>query len=304
MSDAEALKARPKILLVTDLSSRSDRALDRATFLAKQWDAELVVFHVLQPDRVSAMDARALDAPSWRRPPDAAVAAEKRIRRDLRAEGVDLRIIIGEGETVTAVLSVVEQEACDLIVLGPARDETLGHILLGNTVDHLVRRSPVSVLVVKSRANGPYRHIVVGTDFTDESRHGLQIAVRAFPEAIFTLLHAFELPYRTLAPDTKLGREFNSEEAAAMRTFLEEAGLAPEAKTRVHPIIEYGPPEQMFRNYVEERSADLIVIGAFGRGLMFHLLIGGNAPRIVDATPSDVLVVRAPKLVPKGQGDS
>ena len=29
---------------------------------------------------------------------------------------------------------------------------------------------------------------------------------------------------------------------------------------------------------------------------MFHLLVGGNALRIVNATPSDVLVVRAHRL--------
>ena len=246
MGNVDALKARPKILLVTDLSSRSDRALDRATFLAKQWNAELVVFHVLQAEPGSAMDARALDVPSWRRPPDAALVAEKRIRRDLRAESVDLRVIIGEGETVGAVLSVVEQERCDLIVLGPARDETLGHILLGNTIDHLVRRSPVSVLVVKRRANGPYRHIVVGTDFTEESRHGLQVAVKAFPDAIFALMHAFELPYRVLAPDTQLGKAFKDEEAATMKAFLDETDISPEARSLIHPIIEFGPPTKCF----------------------------------------------------------
>ncbi len=59
-------------------------------------------------------------------------------------------------------------------------------------------------------------------------------------------------------------------------------------------MIEHGPPEIMIRNYVVERSADLVVIGTLGRGMLFHLLIGGHAPKIVDATPSDILVVRAP----------
>ncbi len=64
----------------------------------------------------------------------------------------------------------------------------------------------------------------------------------------------------------------------------------------MHPIIEHDPLEIMFRTVVEERGADLTAIGAFGRGLMFHMLIGGNARRVVDATPSDVLVVRTPRL--------
>ena len=293
---AESRSKKPRLLLATDLSARGDRALDRAAFLARQWDGELVVFHALQPDPMQTLSARALDAPSWRRPPDPRRAAEDRIRRDIGEEGVNFSVMVEEGDVADSILSVVEREACDLIVLGTARDETLGRMLLGNTVDHLVRRSPVSVLVVKSRPRGAYRHLLVGTDFTDESRHGLEVAAKAFPDAVITLMHAFQLPYRSLLSDTALSREFSSMEAQEMKTFLDGASLSEEARARVHPIIEHGPPELMFRTFVEERGADLTVIGAFGRGLMFHVLVGGNARRIVDATPGDVLVVRAPRL--------
>jgi hypothetical protein len=36
------------ILCATDLSSRCDRALDRAALLARHWQAQLVVVHALQ----------------------------------------------------------------------------------------------------------------------------------------------------------------------------------------------------------------------------------------------------------------
>jgi nucleotide-binding universal stress UspA family protein len=43
-----------------------------------------------------------------------------------------------------------------------------------------------------------------------------------------------------------------------------------------------------------EHDSDLTVIGAFRRGLAFHLLVGGTTRRIVQVAPNDVLVVRAP----------
>ena len=49
----------------------------------------------------------------------------------------------------------------------------------------------------------------------------------------------------------------------------------------------------MLSAYVMEQGADLTVVGAYGRGRIFHTLVGGNGPRIVEATPSDILVVRA-----------
>lgn len=38
-----------KILLATDLSARSDRAMDRAVLLANEREAELLALHVLEP---------------------------------------------------------------------------------------------------------------------------------------------------------------------------------------------------------------------------------------------------------------
>lgn len=297
MSNAESAITRPRILLATDLTSRSDRALDRAVLLTRQWNGELLILHALQPDAMSVMGPRSQDAPSWQRPADPARAAEARIRRDLKGDGIDLRVMVEDGAPAKAILDVAERERCHLIVLGTARDDTFGRMLPGSTDDDLVRRSPVSVLVVNSRPNGPYRHVLVGTDFTEESRHGLLIALKAFPDAKFTLMHAVEQPYRLRAPE--LAREFHAMGVAAMTSFLDETDLSQQARSHIQSIVEHGPPELMFRHYAEERGVDLTVIGAFGRGLMFHLLIGGNAPRIVDATPGDVLVVRAPKLAPE-----
>lgn len=282
-----------KILLATDLSSRGDRALDRAAQLARQWSAQLVIVHAIEQAPGRPVWSEFEDAPSWRRPPDARAAIERQIRRDLREEVEDLQIHIEEGDPVRVILDAIDREECDLVVMGTARDELFGRMLLGDTVEHLVRRSPVSVLVVKARPSGPYRHILVGADFTDESRHGLSVAVDLFPDASFILMHAFEMPYRALMADSQLSHDFAAMERSTIATFLEETALPEEVRARIHPLIEHGPPEVMIRKYVVEQAADLTVIGAFGRGVMFHLFIGGTARRIVDATPSDVLVVRA-----------
>ena len=42
------MSLRDRILLATDLSARSDRAMDRALMLARREGAELVVLHVLE----------------------------------------------------------------------------------------------------------------------------------------------------------------------------------------------------------------------------------------------------------------
>ncbi len=290
----QTLPASPptKVLLATDLSARSDRALDRAAQLAQQWGAELLVVHALDRD-LSSPSELDYQMPSWRQSPRAELHIQAQITADLREKVDRLKIHVEEGDPAQVILNAAAREGCELIVLGMARDELYGRLLLGSTVEHLLRKSPTSLLVVKTRPNGAYRHVLVGTDFTEESRYGLEVAAGAFPDTQMSLMHAFEMPYRTLLANTALSQEFAAMERATIAEFVAESAVPERAQARIRTLIEHGPPGLMLRRYVEEQHADLTVIGAYGRGFLFHLLVGGNTPRIIDSVPSDVLLVRA-----------
>lgn len=292
MPDTWPFTPPKKILLATDLGARSDRALDRAAQLAGQWGSKLLVVHALEKPAVSP-PWQTEEPPSWRSPPDPVAAIEQQIRHDAQPEVKDLEIRVTEGEPAAVVMAAAERDQADLIVVGAAHNETFGRVMLGDTIEQLVRKSPVSVLVVKNRPRRPYSHVLAGTDFTDESRHGLVMATRLFPDATIALMHAFELPYRSLLVDSSLSRDFSAMEKETIRAFLAESNLPEDVRQRVVPLIEHGPPPVMLGKYATERGADLTVIGAYSRGLAFHWMIGGTARRIVDAVPSDVLVVRA-----------
>jgi nucleotide-binding universal stress UspA family protein len=205
-----------------------------------------------------------------------------------------LKFEITEGEPKQMILNVAAREGCGLIIMGASGSSDLfGGMTLGSTIEYLVRKSPVSVLVVKTRPHGAYQNLLVGTDFTDESRYGLEVAAGSFPDSRLTLMHAFDLPYRSLLSDSPRIHDFAAEEKDNLRKFLNEAHLAPQVRARINTLIEHGPPSLMMSRYVEEQGADLSVIGAYGRGFLFHLLGAGNTPRIVDLVPSDILLVRA-----------
>lgn len=291
MADVIAPQAPPKrILLATDLSARGDRALDRATQLANDWGAELVVVHALEDEDFASAAHRGL--PSWRSPPDNIATLERQIRDDIRGQCPPLRIHVQEGAPIKVILETLERERCDLIVVGLGRQRAISWPPLGKTIDELFRSSPASVLVVKRRPQSAYEHLLVGTDFTDEARLGLETATRLFPQASVALMHAFEMPYRSLLLDSQLSRDFGEMERSTLKDFADEARLPDGVRERLLPLIEHGPPEVMLSAYVMEHGADLTVVGAYERGLIFHAMVGGKGPRIVEAVPSDVLVVR------------
>jgi nucleotide-binding universal stress UspA family protein len=278
------------ILLATDLRSHGDRAFDRAVQLAQAWRVPLHVVHVLPRGSDDSWPATA-DQPSWRHGAAAAARVERQIRRDLRGEVADLGIHVAEGEPDQVIPEVATREGCDLIVLGASENAGAGS--LGPVTEQLLRKSPASLLVVRDRPRGDYTHVLVGTDFTAESRHGLTTAAAWFPGARLVLMHVLDIPYRSLWLDAGHGDELARLELATMRAFLDDTPLAPDVRERVLPRVEHGHPEIVLRDYAIGQEVDLVVISAFRRGLAFHLLVGGTSRRIVPAMPCDVLLVRA-----------
>ncbi len=90
MSGSPHHHALRKILLATDMSSRCDRALDRAVLINRDTDSKLVLLHAFEEFDEASLTYGRHATPSWRAPPDAAALAKSRIREDLRAEVADL----------------------------------------------------------------------------------------------------------------------------------------------------------------------------------------------------------------------
>lgn len=294
--DAPGPVMRPpqRILLATDLSSHSDRALDRAILLARQWQATLHIVHALPPD----------DANTWLPythgdlvvTDNNAEAVERQVRLDLREQIDDLKIHVVAGEPGRVIPEVATHENCELIIMG-AGGPTFAGVQASTTGRQLLRRSPQSVLIVKSRPQGAYERILIGTDFTTESRCGLETAAVWFADARLSLMHVLDIPYSSLLRDGGRTDELSRLEHETMASFVAGAQLPEDVRQRIRTHIEYGYPEIVLRQYGMVENAGLTVIGALRRGLAFQVLVGSNATRIVQTAPGDVLIVRAPRDV-------
>lgn len=291
----------PGILVATDLSARCDRALERAVLMATEWNAPLTILHVFESAVESALPGIAHAVPSWRRPPDAADLARQRIRRALHAEvGAAVEnatVLVEDGEPAAVIERVAAQHLCGIIVTGISRETPFARrpVSIGRTVEQLLRRSPVPVLIVKDRARSPYQHIVAAVDFSDVSGHALQAALRLFPLQPLHLLHAFEAPYANMTTDPaayQIG--YGATLTGDLDAFLGSIYLAPQDRRRLVPLIEHGQPTQLIQQYTRDRGADLIVLGTHGRGAVGEALIGSTAKRILESLPCDALVVRRP----------
>jgi nucleotide-binding universal stress UspA family protein len=164
-------------------------------------------------------------------------------------------------------------------------------LILGKTVERLLRHSPTPVLIVRNRARASYRHILVPTDFSDSSARALHAALRFFRTQQLHLLHAFDLPYATLIRD--FGGLDNGYATDDMEFFLASMNLSLEERLRLTKFIERGRPDPLIRAYVSDQDADLVILGTHGRHALLEALTGSTAKTILSALPCDTLIVRA-----------
>ncbi|HRP76167.1 MAG TPA: universal stress protein [Rhodocyclaceae bacterium] len=279
-----------RILLATDLSPRCDRALDRAVMLATQWGSELVVLHALE--RFDDDSLKGTSLPSWRRPPDPVSLARKQLLADVGTAVSKLTVLIDQGDPADAILRAVDNEQCELIIIGAARNELLGRFILGGTVDRLLHSSRVPLLVVKTRPRAPYGQIVVATDFSGSSLGALKAAVRLFPDRKLMAFHAYD---HSEHGNTENSPSHHHERRAAARndyeTFIAKVAKPP-AWQEPHVLIEDGPPVSLLHDLVHSKDVDLIVLGSRGRNMLVQAFLGSVAKAILNEVPCDALLVR------------
>lgn len=283
-----------RLLLATDLSARCDRPLDRAAQLAGEWQAEMVALNVLDP---AASPDQALAWISGASDEQLLHVARQQLAHDLAAANVPatLRLVRSEDASV-AIRETAASTQSDLVVTGVSSNERLGRFLLGSTVENLARSLSQTLLVVRKRTHGPYRRIVVASDFSASSRHALLTAARLFPDRELILYHAHAVAMSGLADASSNRGVCVGSEETEYAAFM-AATVFPQ-NVKVHPVVECGAIESSLTRYVREHDIDLVVMGNHGRSGLMSLLLGSTAAKLLDWLPCDTMLVRESNAVP------
>jgi nucleotide-binding universal stress UspA family protein len=278
-------------MLAADLTPAGDRAIERAIQLAAQWNAALIVCHVVEASslRPWGIDHRIKNA-------ETEVLRLLRGSRGASAVNVWRHVLFGEpAQRLIEHADVIES---DFLITGPAQVKALGARLLGSTAARIVRDARQSVLAVRRREEGPYRKVTVGVDFSEASRHAYVYGRTLFPDAEFTLIHAYEV-----SPDWGGGNadrpvdivEAEEKERVlrmAQQDMVDLAASEGLAGMQYQSILEEGNPEAVLTDHVEKQWPDLVVTGTYGRTGPQQAAIGSVTERLLHVLPCDVLAVR------------
>lgn len=140
------------------------------------------------------------------------------------------------------------------------------------------------------------RHILVATDFSDESRAALAYGA-ALAGTFNTSLHVLHVLQALVTPDP-VPVEFETRrlEAAIEATTWDElrALLSSDkeyARLNATLAIEWGLPAVEIVRYAREHAIDLIAMGTHGRGGLKRLILGSVAESVVREAPCPVLTI-------------
>jgi len=144
-----------RILVGVDFSDPAREAVRQAVLLAKRDGAELHGVHVF----TGSWGRHALVPDSWEVEPEKAAHYRGALRERVRefagdTEGVECRFEVVESSNHGHGLAEYARQAqVDLVVLGTTGRSNLAYVLLGSTVERLLRDIPCSVLAVRRGAS-------------------------------------------------------------------------------------------------------------------------------------------------------
>jgi nucleotide-binding universal stress UspA family protein len=281
-----------KILAATDFSTRSNRALRQAALLAQSDDSLLFMVHVVdndQPDDLVRMEQR---------------EAERILREQMGAmpeiRWTHARPMVIAGDPFDGILRAAAEIQPDLIVMGSHRKPILLDIFTGTTIERVIRKGSLPVLMVNHEAQRTYERVLAPTDMSDASANALRAAasIGLLDDGGAVLLHAFTalakgkmsvagLDQNSIAGYIEGERRQASDELAA---FLIANDLN-HIQWRLR--VEDGAPLEIISRAVTDMKPDLVVMGTHGRSRLMKTLIGSVTEEVLRSLNLDILVVPA-----------
>jgi nucleotide-binding universal stress UspA family protein len=279
----------PIILVATDFSPRSDRALRRAAMLAKQFGMALSLVHVVDDDQPQYLiDAQAAASSSM---------LQESARTLRQIDRIDARAHLVAGDVPSGILQAAEKVAPALIVMGPHRRQ-LRDAFIGTTAQRTIAHTSHPVLMTGGVPSSPYSKALIALDL-DEASKTVADCVRRLPILRGTrmvAMHAFDAPAQGMMKrgmsDAEAVRHYvASEERRAEAEFQDMLSALGIGSVRRALVPINGTPARTILEAARDEEAALVIVGTSqSRGLK-RFLLGSAAQDVLADTDRDVLVI-------------
>jgi len=271
-----------KILVPTDFSEQADNALRVAAQLAKKYNAEIYLLHLLELPlhQVDALNSHS-DLPE-------AVffmkLANKRFKEVLEKdylEEVTVHETIEFHQAFDGIMDTCKKNNIDLIVMGSHGVSGLKEMFIGSNTEKVVRASDIPVLVIKNKHKDfDVNDFVFASNFKENNKKIYLQAVK--------LAEAFHSKLHLVLVNTANNFITTEKDNTRIAEFVKDSKYK-NFKTTIYndESIERG-----ILNYSQGINADLIGIGTHGRKGIAHFFNGSISEDLVNHAKRPVVTFK------------
>lgn len=273
-----------KILVPTDFSEQAENALKVAAHLAKKYNAEIYLLHMIElPTDMSnpVGETRTQDLP------EALFfmkLAKKKFTEVLSAPyltGLKVHDTVEFNQAFDGIMDTSKKHGCDFIVMGSQGATGFKEMFIGSNTEKVVRTSEIPVLVIKDEhPSFEIKNIAFATNLEEQGRSTFKKVVE-FAELTNAKLH---LVYINTA------NEFNTSEAidTRLKRFMENLDFN---NYEFHVYCD-DSVEQGILNFSRKIKADLVGIATHGRKGLSHFFNGSISEDLVNHATSPVITFK------------
>ncbi|WP_019037873.1 universal stress protein [Psychroflexus tropicus] len=275
-----------RILVPTDFSQRANNALKVAAQIAKKYDSEIYLLHLLE------LPLQLIDPHNEGVGEDLPESlffmklAHKKFtetfdKMSYYLEGINVHETVEFNEAFDGIMDITKKYNCDLVIMGSNGAEGLEEIFIGSNTEKVVRFSKVPVLVIKEEI--PIFKI---DSFVFVSN--LSLPNRKAFKAALNFSKAFDVELQLIYINTP--HKFKT--TIQLDKMFDEFTKGIQFSASQFHVYDDRTVERGIRHASSKLNADLIGIGTHGRKGISHFMSGSLAEDIVNHVEKPVVTFR------------
>jgi len=293
------------ILVPLDGSEVAERALPHVVVMARVFDAEVSLLHVMEPPADSGFE-QFLDILSWHIRESEAESYINQQADRLRDEAqIDARVHLLQGKAAERILDHAHSHNVDLILIGSHGKTAKEEWNLSSVVKKVVARAYTSIMLIPTReaeevglTDLDYRRILVPLDCSPRAERVLPEATHLAGQLNADLLFAHvvkepEMPYATMPAeeDRQLIERIEERKHEQADRYLSTLPLRIDAAAQTQ-LVTSTKVERGLHAMVQEQDVDLMVLNAHGRSGSTRWPYGSTTAHFIEHSSIPLLVIQ------------
>jgi len=282
-----------KILVTTDFSPESERALEYALALARRYDARIYLAHVIVPDTFLYAEP-VLAESTYEKMRQAAEQGMADILISGKLRGIPHEVLLEEGNVWPELERMIAKHEIDLVIAGTHGRGKVQKLLIGSVAEGIFRQAHCAVLTVGPHVKSEpareveLKNILFATDFGPGAEKAAAYAFSLAQEhgARLNMLHVIQEATAFTEEAVRTQRQY----AVGKLEHLVPEGAENWCKPQYRAT--FGAAAEEILTIARETNADLIVMGAKTRKSLAGHMPGTIAYNVVVKAHCPVLTVR------------